>query len=55
MEFLAPLSLSSVALDFLAGTAFAAELAGHLPFPFSYRFSSAREELRGPGRFFVSG
>ena len=54
MEFFAPLSLSSVALDFLAGTAFSAELAGRLPFPFSCRFSSAREELRGPGRLLVN-
>ena len=53
MEFFAPRSLSSLALDFLAGTAFAAELAGLLPFPFSCRFSSMREELRGPCRLLV--
>ena len=52
MEFLASLSLSSLALDFLAGTASAAELAGR--FPFSCRFSSTREELRDPGRLLVT-
>ena len=54
MEFFVSLSLTSSVLDFLAGVAFAAELAGRFPFPFSCHYSSMRVELRGPGRLLVS-